>query len=121
MRQSVHAVSTKSRNRSQKWALILIGCIIAFVLLRKGIHAFAASVLVHAQPLAIALSTDPVTLLYIPIEGESLVVSIPTDTYVQVPFGLGSYRIGAVNKLGNLQKRPELLAKTIENLFAPPG
>ncbi len=120
MHRSVRTSSAQSRSRAQKWALVFIGCIVAFILLRVGLRTIRASLLVRREPLAVALSTNPTTLLYIPVEGEPTSISIPSDTYVQVPFGFGYYRIGAVSKLGDLQKRPELLAKTIENLLGVP-
>lgn len=69
----------------------------------------------------IVLPTQPVFLLSFESQGELTVVSVPEKTYVEVPRGFGSYRIGAVWNLGKLEKLGgKLLAETTQEFLGVP-
>lgn len=56
-----------------------------------------------------------------PDEDKLLIVSVPKETYVDVPYGFGYYPIGAVYKLGDIEKRGGgVLSFTAQEFFALP-
>ncbi|MBI4058361.1 hypothetical protein HY408_01205 [Candidatus Gottesmanbacteria bacterium] len=70
----------------------------------------------------ILLHSSSLVLISLPqdAEGRVVIVSLPSDAYINVPYGYGKYRIAAVKKLGKLDKKPELLKDAAEDLFSLP-
>ncbi len=65
----------------------------------------------------IAFHTSPLSILSISPGSEEplLVITLPETVYVNVPWGYGSYRLGAIWKLGEQEKRSSLFSETIED------
>lgn len=64
----------------------------------------------------IVLATRPIVVLSLEPQGNLTILSIPENTYVEVPHGFGSHRLGAVWGLGGGQ----LLAETVQELLGAP-
>lgn len=63
----------------------------------------------------IVITGEPTFLISFPqSENDSLLVlSIPGEAYVQVPQGYGNYQLQNVSALGQLEKKPQLVAQTV--------
>ncbi|MDP3724376.1 MAG: LCP family protein [bacterium] len=76
------------------------------------------------EPLTVVVGSDPVRVFsYSPLEKRLIVVSIPGDTLVTVPYGYGAYRLKAVVDLGALdtaRSGPELLMHSVQEFLAIP-
>lgn len=70
------------------------------------------------------IRTNSVSLLsYSPREGRVVIISIPDETFLEVPSGLGLWQLRAVSGLGQAQKGMEgnkLLVDTLASFFAVP-
>lgn len=72
--------------------------------------------------LNLVLTTKPLSVLsFNPIESKLSILEIPDDAYIEVPGGYGSWKVGAVYKLGEADKKgAALLKSSFENFLALP-
>ncbi len=71
--------------------------------------------------ITLVFRTSPVIVTSFDPDGQLTILSIPEKTYVEVPYGFGSYRLGAVWDLGEQEKMGgKLLAETMQELIGLP-
>ena len=74
--------------------------------------------------LNLVLTTKPLSVLsYNPIEKKIAILEIPDSAYIEVPGGFGSWKSGAIYKLGEAENPPKgaaLLKSAFENFLALP-
>lgn len=116
-RQTARKILTVHKHRSRRYFLSLAALVLALGL---GVY-FAKSSIFWSQKWrnTVVMTTDPVMVVSVPASDEEklLVITLPRDVYVEVPHGYGWYRLGAVKRLSELEKRPELFTETIEDLL----
>src|SRR3989344_222553 len=125
-------------SRRNKLALFVLGLVVGLLLLSWGIK-FTQSLFnswniqtniprkYHWNGefnLNLLIRTDKISLLsYNPKESKVAIVNIPDETFLEVPFGFGSWQLRSVYELGESQKQlggHKLLVNTITNFLAVP-
>lgn len=124
--------------RGTKLALLALGILLGILLLGKSLNLisgltkpFNPDILTKKQysidfksSVNIAFKTKSVWLLnYDPIEKKVVSLKIPDDTYLELPRGFGSWRVGSVYNLGqeeNPQIGSELLKESLAKLLGLP-
>lgn len=99
--------------------LLVVGLVAAVFIVWKLFRLYESSLfLSRLWRTNIVLSTKPVVVVSLPRQADEhpIILTIPTDAYVSVPYGYGSYRLEGVWRLGELEKRPELFAETVANV-----
>ncbi|MEK7165874.1 MAG: hypothetical protein AAB874_03665 [Patescibacteria group bacterium] len=68
----------------------------------------------------LVLNTSPLAVVsFAPDSKEPvLVITIPNDLYVKVPNEYGYYPLGSVERLAEIEQKPDLLARTVERVLA---
>src|SRR3989344_4735371 len=125
-------------SRRNKLALFVLGLVVGLLLLSWGIK-FTQSLFnswniqtniprkYHWNGefnLNLLIRTDKISLLsYNPKESKVAIVNIPDETFLEVPFGFGSWQLRSVYELGESQKEGggyKLLEDTLTNFLAVP-
>lgn len=125
-------------SRRNKLALLVLGLVAGLLLLSWGVkftQSLFSSWNVQTKiprkyhwngefNLNLLVRTNRISLLsYNPKEAKVTVVNIPDETFLEVPFGFGSWQLRSVYELGESQKQlggHKLLVDTLTNFLAVP-
>ena len=112
----------KRKFRLVKVWLLAFALLISLGLGFKAWLSFRHRVWDGKSRLNIALAGEKTYLLGLdPVDSEIILIEIPSETQIEVAFGLGSYPIDSVFELSRLEKKEGiLLAQTLENNLAIP-
>jgi len=112
----------KRKFRLVKVWLLVFALLISLGLGFKAWLSFRHRVWDGKSRLNIALAGEKTYLLGLdPVDSEIILIEIPSETQIEVAFGLGSYPIDSVFELSRLEKKEGiLLAQTLENNLAIP-
>ncbi len=117
----------QAARQKKKFALVLRLAMVALLLVFLSLAGlfFARELRSAKLPqnlrASLVLRTSPVMVVSFDPQGELTILSIPEKTYVEVPHGFGSYRLGATWDLGEQEKMGgELLAETVQELLGVP-
>lgn len=131
------AQSKTKKNRINKLALVVLGIIVFLLVLSWGIK-FTQSLFSPLKQEAsrdshrwngefninLLIRTPQIYLLsYNPTEKKITTISIPNETFLEVPFGFGFWQLGSIYELGQSRKQlggNRLLEDTIKSSFATP-
>lgn len=106
--------------RQFRWRRLLLPLTVVILVL-GGVVYYAKSSIFWQQKWrrTVVITSNPVMVVSVPASDEEklVVITFPRDVYVEVPHGYGWYRLGAVERLSELEKRPELFTETIEDLI----
>lgn len=99
--------------------LSVIGCVVFFIL---SFRWFSESHYLHQERFSVVFASNPPAVLSVNRRsGEFNVLIIPEDTYIEVPQGFGSYRVGALWNLGQVEKRGgEVLLFAVRSFLGVP-
>lgn len=94
---------------------------IFFLVIFTGLKLFTGAKWDGERRFTIVFEGDPLLLFSIePASHRAVVISVPVNTVLEVPFDYGTYPAGAVYRLGNLDTKRnggKLLSKSMENTF----
>lgn len=114
MRQKRKIDSSRIFRRILIAAIFLVGVFLVFKLVAGGKWD-------GDRRFTIVVDGEPLLLFSIaPNEKQAILITIPSNVILDVPYGYSTYPAGAVWQLGNLDKKRvtgELLTKSIENTF----
>lgn len=112
--------------RKHRWLRILslvVAGVLLFLSLVRLYQELKTSVFLTKQwRTTIVFNTSPILVMSFPKEADEsiMAVTIPESVYSHVPFGYGPYRMGAVWRLGELEKREGLFSETVADLLGVP-
>ncbi|MBI4999505.1 LytR C-terminal domain-containing protein [Candidatus Gottesmanbacteria bacterium] len=116
----------RARQR-QKFAILVRSAVLLSLLFLVFLAGFLVLKEARSSSLAkdgrttIVLATEPVLVVSFESGEDLTILSIPEKTYIEVLRGFGSYRIGAVWGLGEIEKKGgELLAETSQEFLGVP-
>jgi hypothetical protein len=111
----------KTQKTSFKKGLIVIGVVLLALLSIKLIIVFKNSLWDGTERINFVVSAENTTLVsFEPSEKNLTFLEIPNNTLMEVPHGYGEYQLGAISRLGDLEKRKNLMSETLqENLALP--
>ena len=115
------SIRHKTQNTFLKKGFIAVAVIVLAVLSLKLISVFKNSLWDGAERINFVINAQDVTLVsFEPVEKTLTFVEIPSNTLMEVTRGYGEYQLGAIEKLGELEKRKDLTRETLqENLALP--
>lgn len=113
--------------KKRKVGFLRIFRVIVIAAIFVGVLFFIVSIIQNsswngARRLTIVVDNDPIILFSIePLSRQAILIIIPENTILDVPYGYGAYPAGVIYKLGNLDNLRGggiLLSKSIENTFS---
>jgi hypothetical protein len=115
--------STNRKTQKSSWrrGLLVVGAIILLLMSVKLISIFRNSLWDGTERINFVLSAKNTTLVsFEPFEKTLTFLEIPNNTLLEVTRGYGEYQLGAIERLGEIEKRNNLLGETLqENLALP--
>lgn len=127
-------IQSKSKKaRSVKLALLVLALVVGLLLISWAIR-FTQSLFSTNQErsyiwngefnINLLIRSDHISILtYNPKEGKIVIINIPDETFLNVPFGFGLWQLRAIYELGESQKElggGKLLMETLTNFLAVP-
>lgn len=111
-----------SQKTRHKWPYIVIGLLIFFGSLFSFWQIQGSQFWRRSWRSYILLHTSPPVVVSLPHQAEEkmILVTLPEDVEINVPYGYGPYRLNAIWKLGELEKKPELPTAAIGDLLSIP-
>jgi hypothetical protein len=113
----------KKRKKISSLRLILgaIICLFFFGIGWRTYQGFHQSVWDGNSQINLVLASQPVTLVsFSPARGSLKILLIPDKTFIETTHGYGQYRVEALEGLGELEKRPSLLAESCQEFLGLP-
>jgi hypothetical protein len=111
----------KAKINSFKKVFLILGAIILALLFVKLIIVFKNSLWDGAERINFVVNGKNTSLVsFEPTEKTLTFLEIPNNTLLEVTHGYGEYQLSAIARLGDLEKRKNLLSETLqENLALP--